>query len=256
MAQQMSYENNFEGNNFAHRGVPYLDFLAVINRQLLPKSYFEIGTNTGDSLRVFSCDAVCVDPEFKIQSDIYANRRRTFMFQSTSDDFFAHEDLRHYLPAGPDVVFLDGLHRAEFLLRDFMNTERTSHPRTLILLHDCLPTNTRMAERIPRSGGEEEGSLRDAWTGDVWRFLFALRLCRSDLQVIYLDCPPTGLVAISNVNPRSTKLFDCYGQLIKAMRSISLTEDTHRDLWSMHPFLDTSALERQPEDITAYLNCR
>ena len=56
--------------------------------------------------------------------------------------------MRDFFPKGPDIAFLDGMHRAEYLLRDFMNTERFSHERTLILLHDCLPVNARMADGV------------------------------------------------------------------------------------------------------------
>lgn len=239
-----------------HRGPYYLDFLALLNRELHPRSYFEIGTNTGLSLNCFSCDAVCVDPNYQIASHAWQRRRRTLMFQSTADDFFAQEDLRAYFPAGPDIAFLDGLHRAEYLLRDFINTERSAHRRTLVLLHDCLPLNSRMAERKPRPGDDSEGAYRNAWTGDIWRVLFALQSRRPHLHIRFLDCPPTGLVAVSNLNPSSTTLRDGYLAAVQEMTSLELDPERMTALWGMHPFLNTAALAAAPEDLTAVLCCR
>jgi len=238
-----------------HRGIYYLDFMALLDRELRPRSYFEIGTSAGLSLNCFTCDAVCVDPEYQIASRVWQRRRRTLMFQSTSDDFFAEENLNTYFPTGPDIVFLDGLHRAECLLRDFINTERSVHRRTLMLLHDCLPLNPRMAERKARQGNESEGAYKDAWTGDVWRVLFALQSHRPDLRVRFLDCPPTGLVAISGLNPSSTTLQDRYYTAVEQMMNLELDAGGMSALWGMHPFLDTVALAAAPEDLTGVLGC-
>ena len=251
------YERSFGNDDkYEHTGVYYTDFMGILNRELQPQGYFEIGTDTGNSLNCFTCDALCVDPSFKVAARVWQKRRRTLMYQSTSDDFFATDALRDFFPKGPDIAFLDGMHRAEFLLRDFMNTERASHKRTLILFHDCLPLNTRMAERVARPGDESEGHYRNAWTGDVWRVLFALKAYRPDLRVRFLNCPPTGLIAISTLDPSSTALNDNHDAAVDMMLSLELDESRLRELWSMHPFLDTGALSATPTDVSAVLNCR
>jgi hypothetical protein len=241
---------------FQHSGTYYIEFMGHLNQQLQPRSYFEIGTDTGQSLNAFSCDAVCVDPNFQIKMHAWQQRRRTLLFQSTSDDFFASEGLKKHFPQGVDISFLDGMHRAEYLLRDFINTERASHKRSLILIHDCLPLNTRMAERVPRQGEESEGSYRDAWTGDVWRVLFALKRKRPDLRVQYLDCPPTGLIAISKLNPESTVLETAYETVVEDMMNIELSDKQLRILWELYPIVDTKALTSTPSDYSAVFNCR
>lgn len=254
---EIMYQRRFgNGDRLEHSGVYYLDFMALLNRQLQPRSYFEVGTDTGLSLNCFSCDAVCVDPNFQVAARVWQARRRTLMFQSTSDDFFAQESLRTFFPAGLDLAFLDGMHRSEYLLRDFINTERSAHHRTLVLFHDCLPLNTRMAERVARQGDEAEGHYRDAWTGDIWRVLFALQVKRPELRVRYLDCPPTGLIAISNLDPSSTVLRDNYNSVVDMMLDLDLSEIRLRELWGMHPFLNTAALAATPTDVSAVLNCR
>jgi len=96
-----------------------VDLLRFLSQRLRPSSYLEVGTQSGDSVAVIECDAICVNPDFVISQNIIKTRRRTFLFQMMSDDFFADYDLRVLFPRGVDMTFLDGLHRVEFLLRDF-----------------------------------------------------------------------------------------------------------------------------------------
>lgn len=251
------YQRAFTSNDqFEHTGLYYIDFMSLINKELQPRSYFEIGTDNGNSLNCFPCDALCIDPDFRVAANVWQNRRRTLMYQATSDDFFAEGMLRTFFPNGPDIAFLDGMHKSEYLLRDFINTERASHPRTLILLHDCLPLNSRMAERVARLGDEAEGSYQNAWTGDVWRVLYALKTYRPDLRVRFLDCPPTGLIAISNLDASSDALNGKYNTVVDMMMGLDLDAARLYDLWSMHPIVDTAALAANPNKISAILNCR
>ena len=180
-----------------HPGVSYLDFLEMISNALRPRSYFEIGTETGLTVSKFVCDAVCVDVNFQLRTDVFCSRNRLSFFQMTSDQFFAEVNLRSIFPSGVDVAFLDGMHRFEYMLRDFMNTEKACHARSVILMHDCLPYTPIMAERFP--------GVR-CWTGDVWKFLPILKKYRPDLRVTVFDCPPTGLVACTQLDPYSDLL--------------------------------------------------
>src|ERR1700722_7317853 len=101
-------------------GFQYLEFLGMLDASLRPSSYFEIGTSEGNSLARFTCDALCIDPQFRIEAAPPLNRRRTFFLQMTSDEFFRTYGVRNYFPAGPDICFLDGLLRFEFLLPAFI----------------------------------------------------------------------------------------------------------------------------------------
>lgn len=130
-----------------HRGVHYLDVLKFIHARQKLKSYLEIGTASGSSLRLANCPSIAIDPSFKLDKDTLARREMTFLFQMTSDEFFANHDLRQYLPQGVDFAFLDGMHKYEYLLRDFISTERYAHPSSVIAMHDCYPVNTEITER-------------------------------------------------------------------------------------------------------------
>jgi hypothetical protein len=235
-------------------GVAYPEFFRFLDRQLRPESYFEIGTAAGTSLKAFSCDAVCVDPRFALEGDVLAGRTAAHFFQMSSDTFFRRYDLRRLFPTGPDICFLDGMHRSEFLLRDFLNTERACHRRSIVFLHDCLPVNARMADRRGTPGDPSEGEWRHAWTGDVWKLVPLLLKHRPDLVMFILDCPPTGLVAITGLDPASTALADGYHGLLKELRALDLEACTIGGLWAALPVLSSRSLMERPEDLTLFLD--
>jgi hypothetical protein len=235
-------------------GTYYIDFFRYVNDHLRPCSYFEIGTHLGRSVRAFSCNAVCVDPEFRLDADVLAGRPQTHFYQMTSDAFFAECELRSIFANGPDICFLDGMHRSEYLLRDFTNTERQCHRRSIIFLHDCLPVNARMALRTHELGHESEGPWQHAWTGDVWKVVPLLRKHRPDLKIFLLDCIPTGLVAIANPDPTSTLLADLYATLVDELRDLDIETYSIRRLWSELPVISSLSLMQHPEDLTLFLN--
>lgn len=241
------------GEDLRHTGVLYVDFMATMSTALSCRTYFEIGTDIGISLKAFKCDAVCVDPHFKVSQDVLQGRRHAHFFQMTSDTFFEHYDVRACFPGGIDVAFLDGLHRFEALLRDFINTEKFCSDRSVILLHDCLPLNTRMAEREARKVEDEDASTRDFWTGDVWRLLPILRKYRPDLRIMFVDCPPTGLVVCTGLDPYSRVLSRNYDEIIDEYRKLDLSDFGLRNLWSVFPMLDSRELSGRLDDIPRVL---
>ncbi len=241
------------GATLVNDGVPYLDFMRQIAQRLPCRSYFEIGTAEGDSLRAVECDSVSVDPRFRISQDVLTGRRAAHFFQITSDEFFDRYDLDAYLPGGPDICFLDGLHRFDVLLRDFINTEKYCHDRSVILLHDCLPVNFRMAEPVQRIDESEDVSTRWWWTGDVWRLLPILRVHRPDLRILQFDCPPTGLVACTKLDPGSRVLSEHYARIVETYGNIALEDVGLDSLWRTFPTVDTRRLMEDGDDIQTIL---
>lgn len=231
-------------------GVPYILFLEHIHKTLKPQTYFEVGTSTGNSLACATCPTVSVDPFYQIDKNVFKGRSLTFMFQMSSDQFFRDHDLRTYFPKGADFSFLDGMHRFEFLLRDFMHTERLSHRQSLIAIHDCLPLNTRMAERIVIPGAPEE-PMRDAWTGDVWKIIPVLKNYRPDLRVHFANAPPTGLVMVSGVDPGNRILFDNYYKILDEYINLDLGSYGFEALFSDYPTLNTELLINDPHMTTS-----
>jgi hypothetical protein len=205
-----------------HQGVPYEAFLKQIHDLWQPRSYLEIGVDTGATLALAQCSAVAVDPVLKLQGNPFGRRLETYLFQMTSDAFFARHSLKTFFPAGIDFAFLDGMHRFEFLLRDFVNTERFAHKHTVIALHDCHPVNAEMADREWNYESRADVATSEWWAGDVWKLLPILRDLRPDLDVTILDCPPTGLVVVRNLDPGSKALIQAYNEIIAKYRDVSL----------------------------------
>jgi hypothetical protein len=226
----------------AHSGLWYTDFFWHFDKAMRPATYLEIGTNKGHSLRKFSCDAVCVDPHFLLEAEVLGARRRAFFFQGTSDDFFAGDDLSKCFPSGVDVAFLDGLHHAEVVLRDFINAERYSRDRTVFFIHDCLPLNARMAAREWVVDEAEDEATRGFWTGDTWKLMVALKAYRPDLTIHYLDCGPSGLAVCQGLDRRSTILSDRYDKIVDLFAGLSLETFGLDALWRLFPTIDSRRL--------------
>lgn len=185
---------------------PYLRLLHRIHRHVLPRTYVEVGVSTGRSLALAMPEtiAVGVDPEPDVQVPLGPNARVMAM---TSDDFFARHspaDIFGELPL--DLAFIDGMHRFEFALRDFVNLERWATEQSVILVHDCYPIDEISAAR--------ERTTK-YWSGDIWRLIVCLKACRPDLQVAVVDVPPTGLGVIRGLDPRSEKLHDHYDAIVE-----------------------------------------
>lgn len=193
----------------------YLTYLETLHRQLKPKVYLEIGTESGASLSLATCTSVAVDPAFRLQMDVSRNKPQLHQFQGMSDDFFA-SGLLGRLGLTLDLAFLDGMHLFEFLLRDFINTERHMSPDGVVALHDCVPFNRVVAKR---SWDKAETT---SWTGDVWKVVAILREYRPDLDVSVLDLAPTGLVEIRNLDPANDVLPRAYGEIVERYLPVTL----------------------------------
>jgi hypothetical protein len=83
-----------------------------------------------------------------------------------------------------DVAFLDGMHLFEYLLRDFIHTERVCDRNSVILLDDCLPVNIEMTDGERRPDLRKDAELASWWTGDVWKVVEILRELRPDLRIV------------------------------------------------------------------------
>lgn len=147
--------------------------------------YLEIGVAQGATF--FDVDMprkAAVDPFFQFDPQERLGEDRHF-FPMPSDDFFDQfasrpeaEDFKG--PDGTiafDVIFIDGLHTHQQALRDFENSLRFSHEKTIWLLDDTVPND-------PYSGVPDIEKCKEyrqaagvsslAWHGDVYRMVFVL----------------------------------------------------------------------------------
>jgi hypothetical protein len=113
-----------------------------------------------------------------------------------------------------------------------------------------------MTNRLQLAGPEEEGASRFSWTGDVWKVILILKKYRPELRVFFLDCPPTGLVAISGLHKDSRVMLESYYNILEEYRDIDYNWHDDRKLWQEYLMLDTRALLENKHDITLYLDIR
>lgn len=196
-------------------GLRYTRFLRRAHAATLVDWYMEVGCRTGRSMAGVRSKTIAVDPFFQIEQNVIGAKPAFHSFQTTSDAFFQSGFLENNEIA-LSLSFLDGMHLFEFLLRDFISTEANSLPEGVIALHDCIPSDhamtTRDLDNLP-SGG---------WTGDVWKLLPILAAYRPDLSVKVLDCAPTGLVMVSNLDPADTTLAENYEAILADYLELSL----------------------------------
>jgi hypothetical protein len=183
--------------------VHYLDFLAGLHERLAPPAYLEIGVRHGDSLALARGPAVGIDPDFELQAEL---GEQVALFRETSDEYFDRED-----PLGPfggePVAFalIDGMHLAEFVVRDFANVERHAEWSSVVVFDDILPRSAVEATRERRTR---------AWTGDVYKVLDVLARERPDLTCLRVDTEPTGLGVVLGLDPLRNELRERYDAIV------------------------------------------
>ena len=208
-------------------GIHYIDCLAGIVKARNAQRYLEIGTNFGDSLAPIDCASIAVDPGFKLKREVVGRKPQCLIYQMTSDDYFARYDPTVALGGALDAAFLDGMHLYEFLLRDFIHTERHCAADGVIVLHDCVPPTLEMTNREFKPAMLNPRYL-NYWTGDVWKMIPILKEFRPDLKMEFYDCPPSGLVVISNLNPSSSILAEQYDKIVAEWRTLPTDLDRLR----------------------------
>ena len=206
-------------------GESYLDLLQRFHSVLRPKTYLEIGSREGASLALADCDSIAVDPEFSLRPDFLGKKSACLLYRMTSDEFFDAHDPEALLGREIDFAFLDGMHLAEFLLRDFTHTERHCRKNSVIALHDCIPVESAIARRVEADFAVSAASAHPHWwTGDVWKVVVALKKFRPDLSIYAFDAFPTGVVVITNLDPASCALADNYDTILASFRALDLTK--------------------------------
>ncbi|QKC85271.1 class I SAM-dependent methyltransferase [Mesorhizobium sp. NZP2077] len=240
-----SSTNDDADHSAAICGENYSTFLNTLHLCLKPKTYFEIGTLSGGTLRLANGASIAVDPQFQIDADIMGVKPSCMLFQQSSDEFFATHNASQLFGAPIDLAFLDGMHLFEFLLRDFMNTEKHCRKNSIILLHDCLPPGFFMTVRDRSDPTWAKSRFARWWTGDVWKVIPVLRSYRPDLSITMFDCPPTGLVSITNLDPASQALDSAYVEIVDRFSSKDIDREAYDNYWT------TLSIEKSREFSTA-----
>src|ERR1017187_3293931 len=105
--------------------------------KLSAQRYLEIGVDKGltfTAIRV--TERTAVDPEFRFDTTPLTNDK-THFHQQPSDQFFAETtNLAEF-----DLIFIDGLHHFEQVVRDLSNSLMHSHAGSVIILDDTKPND-------------------------------------------------------------------------------------------------------------------
>ena len=129
------------------------------------KTFLEIGLDEGhcrDNVDIELKESV--DP-----SDVCDNPT----YKTTSDHFFELQSLRQN-PCTYDIIFVDGLHEANQVYRDIINSLKFLNEGGTILCHDIMPPH-ELSQVVPRMSGQ--------WCGDCWKAWVKLLSERSDLDM-------------------------------------------------------------------------
>lgn len=216
------------------QGPLYRDFVKAMTEVKAARNYLEVGVHNGSTLALIERPTIGVDPAFVFDRNPVGRKRALHLFQMTSDEFFRDHDPRAIFGAPVDVAFLDGMHRFEFLLRDFMNTERVCDRNGVIMMDDCLPVNIEMTERVNRPENRQDKATATMWTGDVWKVVTILREYRPDLRITPVDVVPTGSIVVSNLDPSSTRLSDAYFEIVDRFAAVTMTPDDFEAYWTVN----------------------
>ena len=112
------------------------------------QNYLEIG-----------CDKDQSFSKIKVKNKIGVDPVSGGNIKSTSDQFFSTNTHKF------DIIFIDGLHHYEQVIKDVNNSLKILNDNGFILLHDCLPRSIAH-QAIP--------GYRGSWNGDVWKALVEL----------------------------------------------------------------------------------
>jgi predicted O-methyltransferase YrrM len=190
--------------------VSYLELLENAQQLLNPNLYLEIGVRTGKSLCLAQCQAIGIDPDPDIKVQLSRNHR---IMKMTSDSFFDSEAEGCLSEASPDLIFIDGMHLFEFVLRDFINSEKFSNRNTVLIIDDVLPNHQIQALRYRQSS---------AWTGDVWKIVECLSEYRPELTLELINTFPTGLLIVTGLDANNSVLTEQYNPIVRKYKDMTL----------------------------------
>lgn len=192
-----------------------VNYLKVLNKlhQYFSKDYiyFEIGTNKGNSMKFSKGHCIGVDPNFIVEQNIINSKQSLQLYQVPSDDFFDNHALSTFQEKKIDMAFIDGLHHSDQVFMDFINTEQYSKQNTVFLFHDILPKTYETALK------KRETNM---WTGDVWKAIWVLYKQRDDLDFIFIDAPPSGLLLVQYKSKQANHSISAQLKLLNEVKSI------------------------------------
>lgn len=178
MDNKMSKELNIDWSVKASRA----GFLVDLTQKFGYKSYLEIGCRDNRTFDKINCPKkVGVDPA------------RGGTIRTTSDEFFKSNTDTF------DLIFIDGDHRSEQVLRDVLNATKCLNAGGTIVMHDCIPLKEEHQFR------EYKGGICNQ---DAWKACMVLRMQPEiDVAVGLFDCG-VGVIKLRDNSDKLTLDFE------------------------------------------------
>lgn len=144
-------------------GLTRTDIINSFIREKGYKSYLEIGVKEGENFNKIVCEQKYgIDPNYSCD------------YEMTSDKFFESCNSDRF-----DIIFIDGDHKAEQVLRDIKNSLEHLNKKGTVLIHDCNPPQEYLQGKEPEK--------IDNWTGDGWKAFARMRMTRDDLSCYVIN---------------------------------------------------------------------
>lgn len=186
-----------------------LDILQKIINKINAQSYVEIGLGSGDVFRGIKCPKKYgVDPQFGdyvFEKGTQCAIKPTH--ELTSDQFFEQNKETF------DVIFIDGMHLAEYVERDINNSLACLNDDGYIICHDMNPL-TKGSQIMPR--------IQESWHGDVWKGWVNIRQTNPNISM----CVIPDNCGLGIIQKGSQKLLD-----VKGLDITYENLEKHREEW-------------------------
>ena len=229
-----------------------ISYLSGLNNA---RKYLEIGVWSGSTFFPVKIPIkVAVDPRFVFNPADH-KKDGTYFLEITSDEFFLKLDRRELsfdAETSPekikfDVIFIDGYHTFEQSFKDFENSLRYSHEKTLWLIDDTVPSDAYSAlpdPAVSRYKRKLAGLERGDWHGDVFKTIFAIHdrypeisyctLMGANPQTVLWRAPKSGRVPVfsSLTEIKKTTYYDMirHGKLMMPVPDETLPEQLFRSI--------------------------
>ena len=139
-------------------------------------TYLEVGVNAGETFfKVNAEKKVAVDPHFVFDLNVARQDKRSDFFEITSDEYFFRNSGQKF-----DVIYLDGLHTSDQIVRDLLNAIVLLKEKGVIVIDDVLPNSyhaslpdiyaaTFVREKLYPT------STDHSWMGDVYKVAYFIQ---------------------------------------------------------------------------------
>lgn len=160
-------------------GEPIIDRINELCQLSGAQTYLEIGVRDGHTFHMVATPhKTGVDPAFTFDIKKYESQPGIFLFSCPSDEFFANYNVltppKYNKPVSYDIIYIDGMHKFEYVCRDFLNSLAHASDNAIWIFDDTVPSDSWSADadsmRI-RKYSAMIGSKHPHWHGDVFKMI-------------------------------------------------------------------------------------